>query len=86
MTINTRDSQFSSPDYVLAEFHKFGINLRKVDDEHVQIAFNETTTMYDLDEVIEIFAEVKGKRSVIGNYMSDHFYLDKSYKDLNPSL
>lgn len=58
VTINTKKTGFSSADFVLAEFHKFGINLRKVDEDHVQISFNETSTIYDLDEVIEIFADL----------------------------
>ncbi len=32
ITIDTKDSGFSSSDFLLAEFHKYGINLRKVDD------------------------------------------------------
>src|SRR4051812_6932177 len=60
VTISCKDSSFSSPDYLIAEFHKYGINLRKVDDDQVGISFNETTTIVDLDEVIEIFAELKG--------------------------
>lgn len=33
ITLNARKSGFPSPDYVLAEFHKNGINLRKVNDD-----------------------------------------------------
>jgi len=56
VTIHIKESGFSSADYILAEFHKFGINLRKIDDDHVSISFNETTNMVDLSEIIEIFA------------------------------
>jgi glycine cleavage system pyridoxal-binding protein P len=63
VTIRVKESGFSSADYILAEFHKFGINLRKIDDDHVSISFNEITTIVDLDEVIEIFADLKGKHS-----------------------
>jgi len=73
VTINTKESNFTSPDYILAEFHKYGINLRKVDDEHVSVAFNETTTIVDLDELIEIFAELKDKGHSAG-FLSDQFY------------
>jgi glycine cleavage system pyridoxal-binding protein P len=62
VVISCRDSEFSSSDFILAEFHKFGINLRKIDEDLVGISFNETTGLVDLDEVIEIFAELKDKR------------------------
>jgi len=70
---------------LLAEFHKYGINLRKIDDELVQIAFNETTSIVDLDEMIEIFAELKGKTTSSG-FLSDKFYEDRQYKELPADL
>jgi glycine dehydrogenase len=62
LTVDCKKSGFSSSDYLLAEFHKFGINLRKVDENLVGISFNETSTIQDLTELIEIFADLKGKR------------------------
>jgi glycine cleavage system pyridoxal-binding protein P len=85
VSINIKDSGFTSSDFILAEFHKFGINLGKVDEETVSIAFNETTTMYDLDEVIEIFADLKGKRTTF-NYMPDTFYEGMLYKGVPTNL
>lgn len=76
ITINVKESGFSSADFLLAEFHKYGINLRKIDDELVQIAFNETTSIVDLDEMIEIFAELKGKTTSSG-FLSEKFYEDR---------
>jgi glycine dehydrogenase len=61
--LSCKDSGFSSSDFVLSEFHKFGINLRKIDEDLVGISLNETTTIVDLDEIIEIFADITGKRS-----------------------
>jgi glycine dehydrogenase len=85
LTINTKDSGFSSSDFVLATFHKFGINLRRVDDDHVAISINESTSMVDLDEIIEIFAEITDKRTT-SNYLPDSFYEDKVYKGLGKDL
>jgi hypothetical protein len=51
--------------------------LRRIDDEHVQIAFNETTTIVDLDELIEIFATTSGKSTPSTNYVDDSFYDDR---------
>jgi glycine cleavage system pyridoxal-binding protein P len=35
------------------------MNLRVVDENHVGISINETTNLVDLDEIIEVFAELK---------------------------
>jgi len=59
IAIDTNASDLSSADNVLAEFHKFGINLRKIDDNKVGISMNESTTIKDLAEVLEIFAILK---------------------------
>jgi len=58
------ESGFTSSDFVLAQFHKHGINLRKINQNHVGIAFDELTTIYDMDKIIDIFASLKkGSRS-----------------------
>ena len=85
VTIDTKSSGFSSADFVLSEFHKFGINLRKIDEDHVSISFNETTTIVDLDELIEIFADLKQKR-LNESYMSDTFYENRNQKGLPSEL
>jgi glycine dehydrogenase len=54
-------SGFSSADYLISEFHKFGINIRKVDNSTVSLSFDELTTIYDLEEVIEILVGIKKK-------------------------
>lgn len=56
IAIDTRASDLSSSDSVLAEFHKFGINLRKIDENLVSISCNEYTSIKDLAEIVEIFA------------------------------
>ena len=56
IAIDVVASDLSSADNVLAEFHKFGINLRKIDDETVGISVNEYTTIKDTAELLEIFA------------------------------
>ena len=57
--INVKESGFSSPDFLQAQFHKYGINIRKVDGNHVSVSFDEITSLYDLDELIEIFYDLK---------------------------
>ena len=59
VTIKIKESGFSSADYVQAQFHKHGINLRKIDSNHVSVSFDELTTLYCLDQLIEIFAHLK---------------------------
>jgi len=61
VAIDVKASGFSSADYLLAEFHKYGINIRKIDDKYVSISFDEMSTLYDLDELIEIFCGLKKK-------------------------
>jgi glycine dehydrogenase len=57
--INVKESGFTSPDFLQAQFHKFGINIRKVDGNRVSLSFDEITGLYDLDEVIDIFYSLK---------------------------
>ena len=49
VSIKIQESGFSSADYLLSEFHKHGINIRKIDDNHVSVSFDEITTLFDLD-------------------------------------
>lgn len=81
VSIDVKKSGFSSSDSVLAEFHKYGINLRKVDDNTVSVAFNEITSIVDLDEVIEIFAQLKGKNASKG-FLTEKYYENKPYNEL----
>ena len=76
IVLSARDSGFTSSDYVLAEFHKYGINLRKVDEDLVGISFNETSSIIDLEELLEVFAEMKGRitNHEKPGYLSPNFY------------
>ena len=58
LTIDAKASGFTSADYIVSEFHKYGINLRRIDDVHVGISLNETTSLVDIDEIIEIFSDL----------------------------
>ena len=49
VAIDVKASGFSSADFLLAEFHKFGINIRRVNDSVVSLSFDEQSTLYDLD-------------------------------------
>ena len=69
LTIDCAKSFKTTSDYVLSEFHKRDINLRKVDDKIVGISINETTTIDDLADLIEIFAFLKGRSEDVGSYL-----------------
>mmetsp|Transcript_18784 Transcript_18784/g.23384 ORF Transcript_18784/g.23384 Transcript_18784/m.23384 type:complete len:147 (+) Transcript_18784:1404-1844(+) len=70
-------SDLGSADAVLAEFHKFGINLRKIDDTTVGVSMNEYTTIKDLAELLEIFAILKE----VSPEENDEPYLDQDFCD-----
>ena len=59
VAIDVQASGFTSADFLLAEFHKYGINIRKIDNNTVSVAFDELVTLYDLDQVIEVFINLK---------------------------
>ncbi len=82
VTINAKASGFSA-DKLVSEFHNYGINLRKIDDNQVSLAFNEVTTLVDLDEVVEIFAGLKGKQ---GSTLSESYYASKKVPELPSGL
>ena len=54
----------TSPDYVVAQFHKYGINIRKVDSNTVSVSFDELSSLYHLDELIEIFINTPAFQAV----------------------
>lgn len=85
VTIDAKASGFESSDSVLAEFHKYGINLRRVDDNHVGITFNETNTLVDLDEIIEIFSDLK-HRPIGHGFLSESFYENRKCSELPKDL
>lgn len=55
VAIDVKASGFTSADFLLAQFHKYGINIRKIDNANVSLSFDEMTSLYDLDQLIEIF-------------------------------
>ncbi|MCB1120057.1 MAG: hypothetical protein KJT03_00790 [Verrucomicrobiae bacterium] len=73
LCIDCNKSGFSSSDFVIAEFHKFGINLRKVDQNIIGFSLNETTTIRDVVEFVEIFADLLEKSD------PQHEYIQASY-------
>lgn len=68
LTIECHSSGFTSSDYLLSEFHKYDINLRKVDQNLVGISMNEMTTIDDLATIVEVFALLKEKSVKFGEY------------------
>jgi hypothetical protein len=66
----------------LSEFHKNDINLRKVDDNLAGVTLNETTTIDDLAELIEIFAVLKEKVIEQGNYLKPTYFEDLIYRGI----
>ena len=59
IAIDVQASDLGSADAVLAEFHKYGINLRKIDENLVGISCSDYTTIKDVVELLEIFAILK---------------------------
>ena len=57
-----------------------------MNEDIIGVSFNETTSLIDLDELIEIFADLKGKRCTDTNYLKDNYYEGKKYKELNKDL
>lgn len=83
--MDAKASGFASADAVLTEFHKYGINLRKVDDNIVGISLNETTSLVDIDEVIEIFSGLKSKK-VASGFNTEAYYAQKKIAELPENL
>lgn len=87
VTIDVKASGLQSADQVVSEFHKYGINLRRVDDNHVGVSFNETNNLIDLDELIEVFADLKHKPlSPCSGFLTDKFYENRNYNELPKNL
>jgi len=85
LVIDAKASGFSSADFVVSEFHKYGMNLRAVDDSYVGISINETTNLVDLDEIIEVFADLKQKPTS-ANFLTEKFYENKKITELPKNL
>lgn len=85
LIIDAKASGFTSADFVAAEFHKYGMNLRVVDDTHVGISINETTNLVDLDEIIEVFADLKEKPTC-SSFLSEKFYENRKISELPKNL
>jgi len=88
LAIDVVASDLSSADSVLAEFHKFGINLNKIDESTVGISMNEYTTIKDLAELIEIFAILKEMAPEENDepYLDANFHDAVSYRGMPPAL
>lgn len=56
MAIDCKASGFSSSEYLISEFDGHGINIARIDNNTVALSMNETTTIQDLTDLIEIFA------------------------------
>ena len=81
VAIDVKASGFSSADYLLSEFHKHGINIRKIDNKHVSVSFDELDTLHDLNELIEIFEHLKRVRRADQGFAETDFtqYEDRQY-------
>jgi glycine dehydrogenase len=83
VAIKVTESGFTSPDYLLAQFHKYGINIRKIDNNHVSISFDEITSLYNLDELIEIFYSLKKNKMKKGeNTVAFEEYHERIYDQI----
>lgn len=88
IVIDALASDLSSSDAVLAEFHKYGINLRKVDENLVGISVSEYTTIKDLVELLEIFADLKEVAPEDNDepFMDPHFCAGDNFKGMPEDL
>ena len=86
IAIDCLNSGFSSSDWLLSEFHKHNINLRKIDDFTVGISFNETTAIQDCADIIEIFAVLKGASTEIGWYLPRDYFENIELKPVPDNL
>jgi glycine dehydrogenase len=86
LVFDVKASGFSSADQVLADFHKYGINLRKLDDNKVGISINETTVILKLATLVEIFALLLEKKDLGNTYLEDDFFTIQKYQDLHKNL
>jgi glycine dehydrogenase len=59
VTIDLKTSGFDA-EFVAKEFKKNQINIRHVKDSFVSVTVNETTTLADMEDVINIFHNIKG--------------------------
>jgi len=84
--INVKESGFTSPDYLQAQFHKYGINIRRVDSNRVSLSFDEITGLYDLDEVIDIFYSLKKNKYHAKREFDFQAYHEKIYSQVPKSM
>lgn len=62
VTIKAKESGLTV-EKIISYFEQNEINLRNVDDNTVSITINETTTLADLEELLNNFSKLKGKNS-----------------------
>ncbi len=70
----------------MSEFHKYNINLRRIDDNLVSVSFNETNNLVDLDELVEIFADLKDKPLPSNGFLTEKFYENRKTNELPKEL
>jgi len=74
IVFDAKASNLSSADRVVADFHRYGINLRKLDDHFVGITIKETTNITRLATLIEIFALLLEKKTLGETYLADDWF------------
>ena len=86
VAIKISESGLTSPDFVVAQFHKYGINIRKIDNNTVSVSFDELTSLYNLDELIEIFINIKKKKVSKNQVLPFEMYEKRTYDAPSDSL
>lgn len=79
--IDCKASGFHGSDYLLSEFQEYEINLGKIDENLVNLSINETTTIQDLTDLIEIFASLADASHELGSYVPKDFYENLVYDE-----
>jgi glycine dehydrogenase len=86
LAIDCTASGFSSADWLLAEFHKFDYNLRKIDNNRVGISFNESTTIHNITAIIEIFAKLREVCDHSETYLPEDYFFKIKYQGIPKEL
>lgn len=62
----------SHADKIIAHFEKKEINLARISNDVINVSLNETTTLADVEELLNSFAEINGKPKQAWNFASTY--------------
>lgn len=77
---DTLSIQTDQADKLIAHFESKGINLARISKDVLNVSLNETTTIADVEELLNGFAECLGKQKKAWNFKAAYAGLDASVK------